>query len=436
MTFSLYNRFRQLEKVRVDKDAFEGYLGATSTDGVLRTSSPLTYTDGGNYITLGTDIKGTDVELNESDSASYNDVQDFVNTQSSRSKISGGDATNTGSGVTCTISEGTGMIRTGDTYISPLVFFDWDANASVPMTDNSINYVYINYNNGTPVVVVNTDQTNLIKQTYLLLAVIWRDDAELHIINVDPESAGGIKRAAIHHGEEVGAHRVSGLLVSNSGTQRVAVSQGVIYAGLTRIVGFPGGFDSNNGHRFKTMYTSNSGTSWTETSNVQDFPDEQYNNITSGLVNLGTAKYGILWVYVTFDGDSLYMQYGQGNYNQAQATAASPPSVIFPEMAGFGILIAKLVFQKGAGTFTTYTPWETVFSASLATDHGNLAGLGDNDHGAVYFTEIEINTWRNSVTQTEMGYLNGVTSDIQTQIDAAGTDVDDENLILSTQVFG
>ena len=55
MTFSLYNRFRQLEKVRVDKDALEGYLGASSTNGVLRISSPLTYTDGGNYITLGLD---------------------------------------------------------------------------------------------------------------------------------------------------------------------------------------------------------------------------------------------------------------------------------------------------------------------------------------------------------------------------------------------
>jgi len=55
VTFSLYNRFRQLEKVRVDKDALEAYLGASSSDGVLRTSSPLSYIDGGDYITLGLD---------------------------------------------------------------------------------------------------------------------------------------------------------------------------------------------------------------------------------------------------------------------------------------------------------------------------------------------------------------------------------------------
>lgn len=45
---------------------------------------------------------------------------------------------------------------------------------------------------------------------------------------------------------------------------------------------------------------------------------------------------------------------------------------------------------------------------------------GDHTHGDIYYTETEIDTWRNSTTQTEMGYLHGVTSDIQTQLDAIG----------------
>jgi len=47
-------------------------------------------------------------------------------------------------------------------------------------------------------------------------------------------------------------------------------------------------------------------------------------------------------------------------------------------------------------------------------------------HDDRYYTETEIDTWRNSVTQAEMGYLHGVTSDIQTQLDgkeAAGISV-------------
>lgn len=92
-------------------------------------------------------------------------------------------------------------------------------------------------------------------------------------------------------------------------------------------------------------------------------------------------------------------------------------------------------------------------------DHGSLTGLGDDDHSIYhndargdaryytetelnagqldnryfteselnagqldtrYYTETEVGTWRASVTQTEMDYLHGVTSDIQTQLNAAG----------------
>lgn len=39
-------------KVAIDSVATAGYLGAASNDGVLRTSAPITYADGGDYITL------------------------------------------------------------------------------------------------------------------------------------------------------------------------------------------------------------------------------------------------------------------------------------------------------------------------------------------------------------------------------------------------
>lgn len=41
------------EKVKIDSEATAGYLGSAYNDGVLRTSSPLTFSDGGNFVTLG-----------------------------------------------------------------------------------------------------------------------------------------------------------------------------------------------------------------------------------------------------------------------------------------------------------------------------------------------------------------------------------------------
>jgi len=62
--------------------------------------------------------------------------------------------------------------------------------------------------------------------------------------------------------------------------------------------------------------------------------------------------------------------------------------------------------------------------AEVLSDIG--ASASGHTHDDRYYTETEIDTWRNSVTQTEMGYLDGVTSDIQTQLngkEAAGISV-------------
>jgi hypothetical protein len=46
-------------KVGVDAAATPDYLGAASSDGALRSASPLSYTDGGNFVTMGIDTTAT-----------------------------------------------------------------------------------------------------------------------------------------------------------------------------------------------------------------------------------------------------------------------------------------------------------------------------------------------------------------------------------------
>jgi len=48
----------------------------------------------------------------------------------------------------------------------------------------------------------------------------------------------------------------------------------------------------------------------------------------------------------------------------------------------------------------------------------------DLEAGTDFYSKTAEDTWRSSVTQTEMSYLNGTTSDIQTQLNAKG-DMDD-----------
>jgi hypothetical protein len=49
------------EKVRVDAGATSDYIGATGSAGVIRTDSTFSYTDGGNFVTLGLDLTNANI---------------------------------------------------------------------------------------------------------------------------------------------------------------------------------------------------------------------------------------------------------------------------------------------------------------------------------------------------------------------------------------
>jgi len=76
------------EKASIDSSAVPGYLGAADSDGILRVSNQLTYTDGGDFITIGVDEGAVDHDnllnysadehftmLDEDDMASDSDTQ-------------------------------------------------------------------------------------------------------------------------------------------------------------------------------------------------------------------------------------------------------------------------------------------------------------------------------------------------------------------------
>jgi hypothetical protein len=57
-------------------------------------------------------------------------------------------------------------------------------------------------------------------------------------------------------------------------------------------------------------------------------------------------------------------------------------------------------------------------AGSAAGDSIRYDEYSIHNHDGCYYTETEINTWRNGTTQTEMGYMNEVSSSIQDQLNA------------------
>ena len=138
-------------------------------------------------------------------------------------------------------------------------------------------------------------------------------------------------------------------------------------------------------------------------------------------------RYGIGWVYRSATDDArLHVVYGQGNYTLTQAIEESPPSSLPAIVNSLGVILAKIVFQEGATDFyEIYYPWATQFSSTGASDHGGLAGLGDDDH-----TQYILDA--GTVTDDSVPAFNG--TDGRTTQPTLVTIDDDDNVYIPGQV--
>ena len=423
-------------------------------------------------------IKATDVEVEELSTATYDDVQDYMNFYGDRTLFTGGAISDNGDG-TATVSAGTGWCKETDSDTAVGKFFDFSADNSVSLTDQVTNYFYVDYNGGTPQIVVATSRLTFgFKQDHIPIGCSFRNGTTLHIHPFANLGIQSTNRTHMHHIEEADGHRASGIVATSTGTRNLAITAGVLYVGLDRHTTSPfttpnsgtadateantlhdtdGGFASTDVGKtvhnttddtyadvtafvdsgqltldgdifisgenydldiFSYWYTSDSGSTWTEVKGSTAISNTQYNNIASGLANLTSNKYGIHWAYMDFDGGHLHIVYGQGDYTANQAETAGVPSTLPNLVTNYCVLIAKIICQEGTNTLTITYPWTTVFTSSLATDHGSLGGLGHNDH-TQYFLLAGETTNAKLYSGADLLVYSDAGSTLKAQIDGA-----------------
>lgn len=142
--------------------------------------------------------------------------------------------------------------------------------------------------------------------------------------------------------------------------------------------------------------------------------------------NISTAG-NITGTYFYGDGSNLTGISGAGQANTASNIGSGEG--IYYQKTGVDLEFKSLIGGENI-TLTSTSSGVTISGGAGVIDHGGLTGLADDDHtqyhnntrgDARYYTKTLIDTWRNSTTQTEMGYVHGVTSDIQTQLNTKGT---------------
>lgn len=287
--------------------------------------------------------------------------------------ISNGDGT-------VNVSSGTGFSRTSDSELASLIHFDWSQNASLSLTDNALNYVYVDYNGGSPTISATTSILKVQNKFPIAIAHRYGNDVEIAFAGeyLPNSFLSDWKRLA-----QRGIEKMSGATISSSGTLALQSTAGIFYYAGNEIDTLPTNSITTPIQLFRTTASS-----WTWT-NIQNFSADNtgYDSGTGTITPFGggAGHYGIFDIYVCLQGE-IYAVYGRGDYTSianAQASlVVTPPSYL----QSFAKLAARVVVQKSGTSFSAITNVVSAYIPNTAVGiHNDLGGLqgggaGDYQH--------------------------------------------------------
>lgn len=324
-------------------------------------------------------IQGSHVDMAVLGTPTYTTAQHMQDVFHSSGWVSGGAVTDAGSG-NIDIAAGTGLIRATDSAVAQLLFFNWAQSTGNAIPANTVRYVGIEYNAGTPQVVIKTTDS-FDSNADFILAIVINEAGTLHIQSTRHavgDHASQMILRMFGTMPKVRDVQTGGLALGESGTRNVTVSAGALWEKLEKFTiaaidtAVSGSFD---------RYYRDGGSGWTKEAAQTAWPNTQYDNNSGTLITMTNNRYAVLWFYIELDGE-LVMLYGQAQYvSAAGAEDETAPSSTPDRVTHHGRLIGRLIFKKSAATATEIqSAFDSTFSPTLTTDHGNLSGLGDDDH--------------------------------------------------------
>jgi len=314
-------------------------------------------------------------------------------TQSS-GKFSGGIFTSLITGE-INVSGGRGFFRATNNDTAEALYKEWDSD-TISLTNNSINYLYVNYNSGNPIIQTSTSMPSD-HNTKILLGLVYREGTELHEIHAGQYIASYDKNDFFKDIEINGKfQRVNGIMISETGTRNIAVTAGAVYAGMTKET--INSFDSSATDTIKYYYYRNGTGGFTKITGQTQIDNLHYDDGSGTLATLssggwfGGNNYGIHWVYEDIDSE-LFVVYGIDSYTLKEAQEENPPSDIAELLHEVSGLIGKIIIQKNSNSFTsTQTSFTQTFSPSSVSNHNelsNLQGGATDEYNHLNNTEYE-----------------------------------------------
>lgn len=373
----------------------------------------------------------------------------ILRADNSAGAIEGFALTNNGNG-TVNIATGTAFLRSTNDPYATLVKYTIPAVTNLALTDNATNFLLVDYNGGTPAITVTTNSSTINTETNSIAYAVSRVGTTLDYVNLVGQNVDANAKLRIRFLNQEGIRRANGVALGFV-NRNLTLTAGTLFSGLIRI-NSPA-FNTNTPDTFTQVY--NNGAVWTRTTGQTQVNNTQYNN-AGVLTNLAVNDYRTDWIYLLPNNPSkLYLVLGTVSHpNIAAARAATPPATLPSELQTLGLLVGRSIIQRlGASVSEVASAFDVVFPANPVPNHNDLAGLQLAASGVTYGhitdaaqTIAGVKTYSSSPifssetastiasfdatknlkslplatypSLTELSYVKGVTSAIQTQFTA------------------
>ena len=305
-------------------------------------------------------------------------AQTQLNHQWSAGLVHGGDITNNGDG-TISITEADAMLRAVADPHTTLYSVVVAAITNMVLTDNATNYVYINYNAGSPIYSVSTSASTFNCLDKCIAYTIAREGTKLYIIDAREQNVDmGTKTRRLFLSFANFIHANGGSVIGTTGLNLTVTAGAFNY--MLNPIAHPA-FNTTvagtaNENVFAAYYRNGSG-GWSRTENVKLLDNTKYDNGTGTLANLSTDRYNTVWVYILNDSPSqLVVQYGQLNTGSLATAQADGVPATSPAISGVGALIGRIIIRQGQSTVVEVS---SAFTTNLVgvnpVNHNDLSAI-------------------------------------------------------------
>ena len=277
------------------------------------------------------------------------------------------------------------------------------------LTNNDTNYIYIEYNNGSPRWGVSTDNSFINGSDVDLCYLIYRADNFVHVLDFGNEGAGLPNKISNRIVAVNRFGRESGFSLGLSGaTGVVTLTSGVAWNGTNRqsLVAV----NSQDDIFFKSFH---SGGTWVYTTTGDTINNTYYDDGTD-IVLATASKYLVNWYFRGQEiNDHLYEVYGTDEYDSVAEAQLSVEPVLPELITSHAFLTGRIIVQVSATTGSVESAFVQVFQSTQVTQHNDLISIQGGTAGEYYHltaSEYSNNAYTNvdnnfSVGQTISGGL-------------------------------